>query len=111
MQLRLGLPIDCLSGYTTHSFKNRLACPELQVKTHVAKFSKPDLYLAIRTLIITAALYICFFAACPYVTKHWALWAIAAFLRGGLYDRIFVIFHDCCHGKLLHCLPPQCSVC
>ncbi|EIE23878.1 hypothetical protein COCSUDRAFT_47044 [Coccomyxa subellipsoidea C-169] len=70
-----------------------------EVKAHVQKFSKPDLYLAIRALVVTAVLHVGFFAAHPIATKHWALWAILVFHRGVLYDRLFVIFHDCCHGS------------
>ena len=73
----------------------------VQVKAHVAKFSKPHTYLAIRALIITAVLYTGFFAAYPYAAQHWALWAAAVFLRAGVNVRIFIIFHDCCHGVLL----------
>ncbi|KAK9906459.1 hypothetical protein WJX75_002130 [Coccomyxa subellipsoidea] len=70
-----------------------------EVKAHVAKFSRPDTYLAIHTLIITAVLYTGFFAAYPYAAQHWALWAAAVFLRAGVNVRIFIIFHDCCHGN------------
>ncbi|EIE19937.1 hypothetical protein COCSUDRAFT_58173 [Coccomyxa subellipsoidea C-169] len=48
------------------------------VKEHVAKLSKPDLYLAIRTLVITAVLYAGFYTAFPYYSKNWALWSLAA---------------------------------
>ncbi|KAK9916615.1 hypothetical protein WJX75_004908 [Coccomyxa subellipsoidea] len=70
-----------------------------EVKAHVAKFSKPDLYLAIRTLVITAVLYAGFYAGFPYYSKNWALWSLAVFMRAGLNVRIFIIFHDCCHGN------------
>ena len=73
----------------------------LQAKAHVATFSQPDLYLAVRTVVITILLYAGFFAAYPLFAKHWALWAVAICLRAGLNVRVFIIFHDCCNGGLL----------
>lgn len=64
-------------------------------------FSQPDLYLAVRTVVITILLYAGFFAAYPLIAKHWALWAVAICLRAGLNVRVFVIFHDCCNGGVL----------
>ena len=71
----------------------------VQVKAHVVEFSKPDLYLAVRALVVTAVLYICSFFAYPLAKKHWALWAAAVFFRAAVNIRFFVIFHDCCHGN------------
>jgi hypothetical protein len=73
----------------------------LQAKAYVATFCEPDLYLAVRTVVITIILYVGFFAAFPLIVKHWALWAVAICLRAGLNVRVFVIFHDCCNGGLL----------
>ncbi|KAK9916379.1 hypothetical protein WJX75_002039 [Coccomyxa subellipsoidea] len=69
-----------------------------EAKAHVATFSQPDLYLAVRTVVITILLYAGFFAAYPLFAKHWALWAVAICLRAGLNVRVFIIFHDCCNG-------------
>ena len=71
-----------------------------QVRSHVAKYAHADSLLACRALALTATLYLLSFAAYPVFSRHWALWWSAACLRAGLNIRMFIIFHDCCHGAL-----------
>jgi omega-6 fatty acid desaturase (delta-12 desaturase) len=69
----------------------------------LAPFAQPDARRAIWQLVDTLVPYAAVWAAMAYLApRHPWLMAVLSLPAAGLLVRVFIIFHDCCHGS---CLP------
>ena len=69
---------------------------------NISKYSRPSLRKAIWQLINTFLPYIALWALMVYLLRSgYSYWIVLslAFLSAGFLIRIFIFFHDCCHGS------------
>lgn len=68
----------------------------------LAKYEKPDLGRAIRQLSNTLVPYVGLWVLSVYLLQHQVPYLYVLplmILAGGLLMRVFIFFHDCCHGS------------
>lgn len=66
----------------------------------VAPFARPDLRAAIWQIVNSVVPFVALWVAMVYLLRV-SYWLVipAALLAAGFWVRIFIIFHDCCHGS------------
>lgn len=80
----------------------KMRSPESSWYHTLAQYEKPNLGKATRQLIDTFVPFVALWAVMAYLLKHGTPYLAVlplAVVAGGLLMRIFIFFHDCCHGS------------